>query len=103
MLSSNSAYDGTKDVLINELDDLIDVHFEDVITQLDDALSRLDDLPNEFSLKSDVWDIYSTLRDRATSNKASAQTAKEVIEYLMTAKIWVVAYSDICRSVFYLL
>ena len=79
VLSSNSVYDSRKTVLITELDNLIDVHYEDVMAQLDGALSRLDALPNEFPLKSDAWGVYSALRDSATSNKASAQTAKEVI------------------------
>ena len=78
VLSSNSVYDSRKAILITELDNLIDVHFKDVMTQLDGALSRLDALSNEFSLKSDVWGVYSALRDSATSNRASAQIAKEV-------------------------
>ena len=81
ILTSNLAYDDTKEVLITELANLINVHFDNVMTRLDGALSRLDALSNDFPLKSDVWEVYSAIRDSATSRKTSAQAAQEVTSH----------------------
>ena len=76
ILMSNSAYDEIPESLIAELDNLIDVHFDDVMDQLDDTISKLNAIPSDFFLKSIAWDIYfdilavfSTIRDSATANR----------------------------------
>ena len=78
LVASDSAYNGIRDTLITELDDLIDVHFEDIATRLSGTLSRLDSLQNDFILKSTAWDIHSAIWDRYTSSRDSAQTSVEV-------------------------
>ena len=78
LLLSNLAYDNIPDALITELDDLINEHFEDVLTQLGDSMSRLDAIRDEFYLKSVAWDIHSSIWSATTHNRASATTAREV-------------------------
>ena len=76
ILTSNSAYDEIPESLIAELDNLINVHFDDVMDQLDDTMSQLNAIPSDFFLKRIAWDIYfdilavfSTIRDSAMANR----------------------------------
>lgn len=78
LVSSNGAYENIRDGLITELDALVDAHFEDILTRLDDALSRIGTLPSSFHLKDIAVEIYSALLSAITSNQASATTARMV-------------------------
>lgn len=82
LVISSSAYDDFQNVLNSELDKLINVHFEDVMTRLDGAMSRLDALSNDFPLKSNAWNVYSTIQDSYISIKASAENGREVNMYI---------------------
>ena len=78
ILLSNSAYNGKRDALITKLDDLINVHFEDVVAQSDNALSRLEAVSGEFYLKSVTRDIHLAIAAAITSSRDSALTSQEV-------------------------
>lgn len=78
LVSSHAAYDSIQDSLTTELENLIDVNFEEVLTKLDDVETRLDGLSNEFPLENYARDIYSDLRDSYAQSKTAADSARSV-------------------------
>ena len=96
LVSSNAVYENIRDDLITELDTLINVHFEDVLTKLDDALSRFDTLPSNFYLKDIAFEIHSALWTALTSNQVLATTARMVIGpyYIKPALLF---FHHVCR------
>ena len=78
ILSSNSAYEGKRDVLIAELDDLINVHFEDLVTQSDNAVSQLEAIAGDFQLKTVARDLLSTVSATIATSRDSAVAARDV-------------------------
>lgn len=78
LVSSHVAYDSIPDSLTTELENLIDVNFEEVLTKLDDVETRLDGLSNEFPLENYARDIYSDLRDSYAQSKTAAESARSV-------------------------
>ena len=82
ILTSNSAYDDIPESLITELDNLINVHFEDVMTQLDDALSRLNAISSEFYLKDIALDLYADISTILTKSRDLARSESEVSIYI---------------------
>ena len=81
ILTSNSAYDDIPESLITKLDNLINVHFEDVMTQLDDAMSRLNAISSEFYLKDIALDLYADISTILTKSKDLARSESEVSIY----------------------
>ena len=78
LISSNAAYNDIPDSLTTELENLININFEEVLNKLDDVEMRLDALSNEFPLKSYARDIYSGLRESYTQSKTAAESARTV-------------------------
>ena len=78
LVSSHVAYDSIQDSLTTELENLINVNFEEVLTKLDDVETRLDGLSNEFPLENYARDIYSDLRDSCAQSKTAADSARSV-------------------------
>ena len=64
--------------MITELDDLINVHFEDLISQSESAVSQLEAIAGDFHLKTVTRGILSILSASIITNRDSALAAMEV-------------------------
>ena len=73
LLTADTAYAGIKDALINELDNLIVVHFADVASHLDSVQASLNGLSGDFEFAVVARDVHSVIRHNYTSSLSLAQ------------------------------
>ena len=84
ILSSNLDYSGKRDVLISDLDDLINVTYEDLIAQSNAAVSQLEAVAGDFHLKTVARNILSAISTTITTSRDSAIAARVVRYYCST-------------------
>ena len=81
LVASDAPYSELKEGLNNELDSLMDEHFEEVATHLNSTLSRLDALSANFMYETEAQAIHSAIWDNYISSCTMAQGSMGVRKY----------------------